>query len=259
MTCFGAEERLSKVVLVLGIMMRGPAEALALIKRKKINQSASLVGGGSIRAFAGSNGHQSFESPQRIRVVRTLLLLALLLLLLLHLLLLKRLLLVVMLLLWVLLRLSCWKTSETSEVGMHHSIYTGVSHVLRRLMPPVAPWFSSKGRSRHGMLVKRSTLGRWRLDLVAWPWLLFKSDRWLVQACLIDLALDRLMDFGCPHPGAVARRSLVSYVKTAQTALQADIIHVEISPLISLYGFHHWGSQSRFVVNAHGRCVTPRG
>lgn len=97
------------------------------------------------------------------------------------------------------------------------------------------------------------------MDLVAWPRLLFKSDRWRIQACLIDLALDRLMDFRRPHPGAVARRSLVSYVKTAQTALQADVIHVEISPLISLYGLHYWWSQSRLGVNAHWRCVTPWG
>lgn len=61
MTCSGAEERLSKVIL--GIVILGPAEALAPIK-KRINQSASLVGGGSVRAFTGSNGHQSFEPPQ---------------------------------------------------------------------------------------------------------------------------------------------------------------------------------------------------
>jgi hypothetical protein len=88
-----------------------------------------------------------------------LLMVLVLLVLLVKLLLLKRLLLVVMLLL-MLLRLSCRKASKSIKIGVHHPINMGVPHILRRLMPPMAPWFPGEGRGRHGMLVEGSTLWR---------------------------------------------------------------------------------------------------
>jgi hypothetical protein len=92
---------------------------------------------------------------------------------------------------------------------------------------------------------------------MARPGLLLKSDNWWVRACLFHV-LNRLVGFGCPHAGAIAGRGLGSYIKTAQSALQADVVHVEVSPLVTWYGLHHRRSRTKFRVDSHGRRLAPR-
>lgn len=124
-------------------------------------------------------------------------------------------------------------------------------------IPAVTPWLPSQGGSRHGMLMIGSTGGRGRGNHVARPGLLLESDDRWVRTCLIDV-LNRLVDFRRPHAGAIARRGLGSYVKTAQAALQADVVHVEIPPLVGWYGLHHRRPRSELGVDGHGRRLAPR-
>lgn len=165
--------------------------------------------------------------------------------------------------LWLSLLLSlfpCWKSSKSCKVGMNHSIDMRISRIScgRALVPAVSLAFSdrSQGGSRHGMLVKGpARRGWWWLlllwHLVTWPRLLFESNSRLVHTRMVHLVLNSFVNFRRPHSRTIARRGLVSYIKTAKATLKANVIHVEVSPLVGLDSLHHRRPMGKLGVDSH--------
>lgn len=101
------------------------------------------------------------------------------------------------------------------------------------------------------MLVKGPARHGWRWHLVTWPRLLFESNSWLVHTCMVHLVLNRFMDLGRPHSRTVTRGGLVPYIKTAKATLKANVVHVEVSPLVRLDSLHYRRSMGKLGVDSH--------
>lgn len=99
------------------------------------------------------------------------------------------------------------------------------------------------------MLVKGPTRRGWWWHLVAWSRLFFESHSRLVHTCMFHLVLNRFVDLGRPHSRTVTRGSLVSYIKTAKATLKANVVHVEVSPLVN--SLHDRRSVGKFGVDSH--------
>jgi hypothetical protein len=91
----------------------------------------------------------------------------------------------------------------------------------------------------------------WWWRLVTWPRLLFESNSWLVDTCMLHLILNCFMDLRRPHSRTITRGGLVAYIKTAKATLKANVVHVEVSPLVRLNSLHYRRSVSKLGVDSH--------